>query len=127
MLVCTPSRKVHLTLDQKRIIRRYRDDHINVSHAIIAEHFSLEWNIRLVRSTVSGILRADDDNFTICRSLGAKRIRNVEYPHLEEALYLFCCNVKAHNIPISDMVLLKQIEFHYSSILINHPKYKVTN
>ena len=40
MLVCTPLRKVQLTIEQKQIIRKYRDDNINVSHAIIAEHLS---------------------------------------------------------------------------------------
>jgi hypothetical protein len=48
----------------------------SISHEVIAQHFSIEWNIRLVRSTVSGIVYADE-NYTICRSLGAKRMRSM--------------------------------------------------
>ena len=126
MHACTPSRKVQLTIEQKKTIRKYRDDNNSISHEVIAQHFSIEWNIRLVRSTVSGILRADD-NYSICRSPGAKRMRSIEYPQLEECLYLWFCNIKAHNIPISDMMLTKQaqkfgemmgisdLEFKYSS------------
>jgi hypothetical protein len=51
-----------------------------------------------VRSTVSGNLRPEDlDDF---RSPGAKKRR--------ECLYLYYSNVRAHNIPISDAVLISQ-------------------
>jgi hypothetical protein len=127
MHVCIPSRKIQLTIEEKKTIRKYRDENNNISHEVIAQHFSIEWNIRLVRSTVRGILRTDD-NYTICRSTGAKRMRSIVYPQLEECLYLWFCNIKANNIPISEMMLPKQaqkvgemmgiseLEFKYSSV-----------
>jgi hypothetical protein len=45
-------------------------------------HFSNEWKIRVVRSTVSGILRTEDSDDL--RSPAAKRRRDIEYPKLEE-------------------------------------------
>jgi hypothetical protein len=55
MHACTPSRKVQLTIEQKKTIRKYRDENNSISHEVIAQHLSIEWNIRLVPSTVSGI------------------------------------------------------------------------
>jgi hypothetical protein len=53
MHACTPSRKVQLTIEQKKTIRKYRDENHSISDEVIAQHFSIEWNIRLVRSTDS--------------------------------------------------------------------------
>ena len=78
MHACTPSRKVQLTIEHKKTIRKYRDENNSISHEVIAQYFSIEWNIRLVRSTVSGILRAND-NYSICRSPGAKRMIIIYY------------------------------------------------
>jgi hypothetical protein len=42
MHACTPSRKVQLTIEQKKTIRKYRDDNNSISHEVIAQHFSIE-------------------------------------------------------------------------------------
>ena len=54
----TPKR-VDLTLEQKTQIINYKNEYRVLTHDKIAQHFTLEWNIRVVRSTVSGILRSD--------------------------------------------------------------------
>jgi hypothetical protein len=121
-----------LTLIQKKELKQYKYNNPKETHESIAMHFSNEWKIRVVRSTVSGILRAEDlDDF---RSPGAKRRRDIEYPKLEECLYLYYSNVRAHNIPISDAVLISQakifgqmlgisdFEFKYSIGWLNHFK-----
>ena len=42
MHACAPSRKVQLTIEQKKTIRKYRDDNNSISHEVIAQHFSIE-------------------------------------------------------------------------------------
>ena len=91
----TPKR-TDLTLLQKKEIKSFFEENSNLTHSMIAAHFTAKWNIRVVRSTVSGILRSDNiDCSSFGRSPGAKRLKRVEYPHLEECLYLYFCNVRA--------------------------------
>jgi hypothetical protein len=52
--------KTQFTLIQKKELKQYKYDNPKKTHESIANHFSNEWKIRVVRSTVSGILRTED-------------------------------------------------------------------
>ena len=121
----TPKRRVDLTIRQKEEIKDYRDENNVITHQKIAEHFSEKWNIRLARSTISGILRSDMEGQG--KSPGAKRVKKCEYPHLEECLFLYFKNVRAHGIPVSSEILINQAKLFGGMLGISDLEFKYSN
>ena len=111
-VVATPKRN-DITIEQKKELKQYCEENNTFTHSMIAAHFSNQWNMRLVRSTVSGILRSE---LADGRSPVAKRKKYVEYPHLEESLYLYFFN------KFFLYFGKKFFEFDNSSNSIIHPK-----
>ena len=119
--VVATTKRNDITIEQKKELKQYYEENNTFTHSTIAAHFSNQWNMRLVRSTVSGILRSE---LADGRSAGAKRKKSVEYPHLEESLYLYFSNIRAHNIPISDEILIAQAKIFGSMFGISDLEFK---
>ena len=68
--------------------------------------------MKLSLPTLSGILKNKEKLESNFRSPGAARVRLEEHPELEKCLWYWFSDCRAHNLPISDaMLLVKAKEF----------------
>lgn len=61
------------------------------------------------------------------KSPGAKRVKKCEYPHLEECLFLYFKNVRAHGIPVSSEILINQAKLFGGMLGISDLEFKYSN
>jgi len=80
-------------------------------------------------STLSDILKNSEKWFdtTNIRPSHAKRIRQAEQPYLEEMILLWMSDTKAHNLPISDEMIIEKAKMFGEQIGISRFEFKYSN
>ena len=118
-----------LTLDQKRELIAYSREYPNFKQVHLKIHFQNKWNTKIGTSTISDILKNSEkyfDNENI-KAFGSKRLRKAEQPYLERMMILFISDAHAHNIPISDDILIEQAKRYGGQIGISTFEFKYSS
>jgi hypothetical protein len=117
----TPKRKKNeLSIEQKREICIYwkeygkgNNNNSRLTQKHVQEHFSKQFQVIIGKTTIHDILKASDVliNFDTTSNPDQVRIRGAKYPELEEALYLWFCEMRAIQAPIDNSMLIQKAEY----------------
>jgi hypothetical protein len=107
-------KRAQLSIDNKREICEYANQHSILNHADIAKHFNEKFNFNMDRSTVTKILSKREKwlNISTKQNPSTFHQRSVKHPKLDKAMELWVSQAIAEGLPLSDQILQeKGLEF----------------